>query len=197
MNLKDNLQHTLELEPTDEESNSFVDAEVILMPTPTTHADLVKIAEKWLYKTMGCGVVFTELVTMCPEIPDAFGLRSDYTILVECKTSRSDFFADRKKIFRQIPENGIGDYRFYLCSEGLISPNELPSKWGLLYWDGKRVKKVKAPKGNISRNWLEFRFEKAHENEHRILYSALRRIHLRGHLGLIYEGIVDASGQSK
>ncbi len=158
-----------------------------LVSLPPTHADLVKVAERWLYKTMGCGVVFTELVTMANEIPDAFGLRSDYTILVECKTSRSDYLADHKKWFRQIPENGMGDYRFYLCPEGLISPNELPSKWGLLYWDGKKVKKIKAPKGNISSNWSEFKFDKCHKQEHRILYSALRRIHLRGYLGSIYE----------
>lgn len=155
---------------------------------PPTHSELVRIAEKWLYKTMGCGVVFTEFVTAASEIPDAFGLRSGYTILVECKTSRADFFADQKKHFRFIPENGIGDYRFYLCNEGLISPNELPSKWGLLYWDGKRVKKIKAPKGNISSTWKEFKFDKCHKEELRILYSALRRIHLRGHLELIYEG---------
>lgn len=192
--MKDNLQHTLNLESTDDKSNSFVDAEVILMPT---HTDLVKIAEKWLYKTMGCGVVFTELVTTAFEIPDAFGLRSGYTILVECKISRADFFADQKKHFRTVPETGIGDYRFYLCKEGLISPNELPSKWGLLYWNGKQVKKIVAPKGNIGHLWKEFRFEKSFHSEHRILYSALRRIHLRGHLGLVYEKIKDPSGQSK
>jgi len=157
-----------------------------------THAELVKVAEKWLYKTMGCGVVFTELVTMCPEIPDALGLRSDYTILVECKTSRSDFLADKRKDFRRTPEKGIGDYRFYLCREGLIGPDELPSKWGLLYWNGKQVKKVRAPSGNVGSTWREFKFDKNHIREFRIMYSALRRIHLRGYLGLIYERAVVA-----
>lgn len=190
---EDLFNNIAEPQLTDNKSLSDVEAKVSLMPT---HADLVKIAEKWLYGTMKCGVVFTELVAMCSEIPDAFGLRSDYTILVECKTSRADFFADQKKIFRHIPENGVGDYRFYLCREGLISPNELPSKWGLLYWNGKQVKKIVAPKGNISHLWKDFRFEKSFHSEHRMLYSALRRIHLRGYLGLIYEKIEDASGRS-
>lgn len=175
----------IETDTQNQDLQSKSNFEPIVSLTPT-HAELVRVAERWLYKTMRCGVVFTEFVTMATEIPDAFGLRSDFTILVECKTSRIDYLADQKKWFRQIPENGVGDYRFYLCPEGLISPNELPSKWGLLYWDGKKVKKIRAPKGNIS-NWNEFKFDKSHKQEHKLLYSALRRIHLRGYLESIYE----------
>lgn len=153
----------------------------------TTHTELVKIAERWLLKTIGCGAVFTELVTAAPEIPDALGLRSDYTILIECKTSRADFFADRKKMFRQFPEMGVGDYRFYLCDEGLIRSDELPNGWGLIYWDGKKVKRIVGPKGNIWSNFQEFKLEKSSIQEYRILYSAIRRIHLRGDLYKIYE----------
>jgi len=151
-----------------------------------THSELVKVAGRWLSKTMSCGVVFTELVTTADETPDAFGLRSDYTILVECKISRTDFFADQKKRFRKVSENGIGDYRFYLCPKGLISTNELPPKWGLLYYDGKRVRKIKAPKGNIASTWLDFKFDKSERKEYRIMYSALRRIRLQGYLGCMY-----------
>jgi hypothetical protein len=190
---EDKTNITEKIKQTDNESLSAVEAKVSLLPT---HADLVKIAERWLYKTMGCGVVFTELVTMADETPDAFGLRSDYTILVECKTSKADFFADQKKRFRKNPEEGIGDYRFYLCPKDLISPNELPSKWGLLYFDGKKVKKIKAPKGNIASSWIDFKFDKSERKELRIMYSALRRIHLRGHLGCIYETPDSYYGQS-
>jgi len=154
---------------------------------PPTHTGLVKIAERWLYKTCGCGVVFTEFVTAAQEIPDAFGLRSDYTILVECKTSRADFLADREKFLGQMPESGIGDYRFYLCTEGLIKPVELPGKWGLLYWTGKKVKKIVAPWGNIWNG--DLRIEKSQKQEYRILYSALRRIKLSGDLYKIYEAV--------
>ncbi len=151
------------------------------------HRELVKVAERWLYNTVRCGVVFTEFVTAVPEIPDAFGLRSDYTILVECKASRTDFFADKKKLFRRIPEQGIGDFRFFLCEEGLIKPEELPEKWGLLYWNGKKVKKIIAPKGNVwYRTGETMRFEKNIDAEYRMMYSALRRIHLQGDLHKIY-----------
>lgn len=150
-----------------------------------THKELVKIAKRWLYSSCKCGVVLTEYVTQINEIPDAFGLKSGYTILIECKTSRSDFLADRKKMFRRLPEEGIGDYRFYLCEEGLIKADELPDKWGLLYWNGKEVKKICGMKGNISDK--NFRFEKNIKHEYRLLYSALRRIKTRGGLDKIYE----------
>jgi Holliday junction resolvase len=59
------------------------------------HSDLVEIAEKWLLKR--CGFAFTELSTHAQEIPDAIGFKSGISILIECKTSRADFLADRKK----------------------------------------------------------------------------------------------------
>ena len=151
------------------------------------HSSLVLIAAQWLRKNMRCGVVFEEFVTAISEIPDAFGLRSDYSILIECKASRSDFLADRKKIFRQMPEHGIGDFRLFLCPTGLIRPDELPEHWGLLYYDGEKVKRIRAPKGNTWMSQQEFRFQKNHRNEYRLLYSALRRIELRGDFQKIYD----------
>ena len=61
-----------------------------------THSELVDIAEKWLFKR--CGFAFKELTTINQETPDAIGFRSGESILVECKTSRSDFHADKKNI---------------------------------------------------------------------------------------------------
>ena len=54
----------------------------------------------------------------------------DGTVLVECKVSRSDFLADKAKPHRHV--GGIGNWRYYMAPEGLISPNELPEKWGLV-----------------------------------------------------------------
>jgi len=34
---------------------------------------------------------------------------------------------------------GLGVYRFYLCPVGLIQPEELPPKWGLLYAENGKV----------------------------------------------------------
>jgi hypothetical protein len=145
--------------------------------TPT-HSDLVKIAERWLRNRAGCGYVITELKSFSSEIPDAFGFRVDYTVLIECKTSHTDFVADLKKPFRQHPETGIGDFRFYLTLPDIIKPEDLPPKWGLLYWDGKRVCRINCPSNNTWTwgEWLNFRFEKDFKSEYALMYSILRRL---------------------
>lgn len=152
-----------------------------------THAELVKIAEEWLTKK--CGVVLVELVTAAYETPDAIGFRSHESILVECKASRPDFLSDRDKIFRKNPHMGMGKYRYFLCEKGLINPNELPDKWGLLYVNDKRqVRQKVGPKGNIWSINKNFIFEERNiQNEMALMYSALRRLSLRGVLGLIYD----------
>jgi len=148
---------------------------VILPYLQYSHNNLVGLAKKWL-QNQGCGYVVSELKSMCMEIPDAFGLRADRTILVECKTSRSDFLKDAKKPFRINPNQGIGDFRFYLCPENLIHKEDLPEKWGLLWYDGKKIKKIHAPKGNVWNNQEEFRHEKSMEKEYCLIYSILRRL---------------------
>lgn len=138
------------------------------------HADLVKIAAKWL-KSIGCSVVLSELVTCAGEIPDAIGWKSGCSILIECKVSRADFIKGQKKIFRQRPEMGMGMTRLYLCPENVIQPEDLPEKWGLL-WVGRKgkVQRVKCFKGNIIDR--EYWFNKVnHKNEVAMLCSYIRR----------------------
>lgn len=152
-----------------------------------THEQLTIIAEKWL-QGRGCGVTFRELVTRSRwgEIPDAIGWRDGVSILVEAKASRSDFLADRSKPFRVIPENGMGDWRFYLCPPGVIKPNDLPPDWGLLYAHNNRVECVHGvPKGNTG--WGQPPFSSNRRSETVMLVSALRRLKLRGVLPMIYE----------
>lgn len=152
-----------------------------------SHSDLVELAEKWLLKR--CGFAFTELSTHAQEIPDAIGFKSGISILIECKTSRADFLADRKKSFRKNPAQGVGMYRFYLCPKDMIKPDELPNKWGLIYVDDKgRARKKKGPLGNVwSRdNGFIFRARNI-QNEMALMYSALRRLHLHGAFPLIYQ----------
>lgn len=101
-----------------------------------THAELVTRAERWLKNTLHCRVVLTELraYTITGEIPDAIGWVNGRSVMVECKTSRADFIADQKKVHRQrerLGLNGIGQWRFYLTSEGLLNGLELPPGWGL------------------------------------------------------------------
>jgi hypothetical protein len=126
-----------------------------------THDKLVDIASKWLKKTIKCRVVISELVayTQYGEVPDAIGWKSGRSILIECKTSRSDFLADKLKNFRRNPDLGLGDFRFFLCPDGLILPSELPIGWGLLYHspDRKGIRRVVSFKGNTLSDNGQFR----------------------------------------
>lgn len=97
-----------------------------------THVELVDRAAKWLRNSCNCKVVAAELVTytMSGETPDTIGWEGARSIIVECKTSRSDFFADRKRPAR-IGYRAMGEWRIYLTPPGLLSPSEIPDGWGL------------------------------------------------------------------
>lgn len=98
-----------------------------------THKELVQRAAQQL-KSWRCLPVLCELVTYnsSGEIPDAIGWTSRDSILFECKTSRSDFLRDKKKLFRvDLADCGVGDFRFYLTNPGVIkAQDELPEGWG-------------------------------------------------------------------
>jgi len=130
-----------------------------------THDDLVERASKWLVKK--CPIVVTELIHSGPESPDAIGFKSGNTILIECKTSRSDFLSDAHKFFRRYSSNGMGDYRYYLTPRNLISLNELPDNWGLLEFGSKRINVVK--EATIQK-------EKNYRSEQSLLVSCIRRL---------------------
>ena len=140
-----------------------------------THAELVKRAARWLKNSFHCGVVLTELVTYarCGETPDAIGWTNNRAILVECKTSRKDFFVDQKKRARRPNAWALGHWRFYLMQHGLVRPDEIPPGWGLYEIRGKRIfhaggiKYAKAARPP---------FESDRPSEVAMLVSALRRI---------------------
>ncbi len=104
-----------------------------------SHSELVKKAAEWLKKQRNTAVI-TE-VKAGREAADAFGWRSGNSTLVECKASRADFFADRKKAVRTHGYMAIGRKRYYLCPEGMVSPDELLHGWGLLEINGKGIRK--------------------------------------------------------
>lgn len=88
------------------------------------------------------------------EQPDAIGFTGEKSIVVEAKTSRSDFLADLKKPFRVHPQEGMGLYRYYICEPGIISEEMLPERWGLLHVvPGGRVKIVKFSKSFTEVNY--------------------------------------------
>jgi hypothetical protein len=146
-----------------------------------THSDLVACAVSWLSKPYApskgegghtaCAVVIGELVSSSLEIPDAIGWHSGLTTLVECKVSRSDFFADRKKWFRSQPEMGLGFHRYYMAPKGLIKEEELPDGWGLIEVSDKlKTRVIKA-----SSRWTQRRIEA----EVYLLLSLLRRLDIK------------------
>ena len=152
------------------------------------HKQLVEIGYKWCLKK--CGFAFKELTTIndSGEIPDVIGFNSEGTFLLEAKISRGDFFSDKKKPFRIHSYQGMGDWRFYICPKGMIEVEELPPLWGLIEVDSNnKTRVVKNPfgKGNIYSRWNKV--EKNERSEKQLLYSALRRIHLRGLMDVIYE----------
>lgn len=108
-----------------------------------THKALCEIGRRWLLRSHsakgpGCRIALAEppIGLHGGEIPDAIGWRTaDYrltTYVVEAKTSRSDFLADKAKLHRG-DAAGVGDYRYYLCPEGVIDVEDLPAQWGLLW----------------------------------------------------------------
>ena len=114
--------------------------------------------------------VAVELCTWGGENTDVWGLGNfNDSAVIEVKTSHADFLADKKKWCRgeEAGTKGLaaGALRWYLCPEGVIRKEELPDKWGLLYWDGKRIYPVKGPQ----------RFEGTAAADMDILTSILRR----------------------
>lgn len=101
-----------------------------------THKQLCELGAKFLKKSRNWNFsskyVVKELVSQAGESPDVFAVRGYSSILIECKTSRSDFFADLKKPHRK-EGCGVGLRRYYLCPKELIKEAELPKGWGLLY----------------------------------------------------------------
>lgn len=73
------------------------------------------------------------------ENPDVLGWRDMHSVLIESKTTRRDFLADRAKPFRIDPTLGMGDVRLYLAPPGVIAVEDLPEGWGLLIAHEKRI----------------------------------------------------------
>lgn len=152
---------------------------VAVMTDVSEHRKLVQRAGRWLrggakihadgdhWQTVRCAVVATELV-VTHEIPDAIGWAYGglFSVLVECKTSRADFKADRGKYFRDNPKSGMGRYRYYFTPSGLICVDELPPLWGLLELSGRSVQVIR----------LADRHEEINDvQERRVLWSLARR----------------------
>jgi len=145
------------------------------------HNSLTSLGVRWL-RRQGFSVIATDLSTLGYRgREDILGFRSRCSAIIEVKVSRADFLVDRKKPHRN--SRGIGLYRFYLCPENLIAPNELPSGWGLLHARGRSVIEVVRPLGNIwpgpdtdFREWIKFQHPQNLIAERSMLFSISRRL---------------------
>ena len=119
-------------------------------------------------------MVLSEQTVDCGEVPDIVGWRSDgHSVVVECKVSRSDFFADQKKSARAAPDTGMGRERFYLVPKGLLTRADLPPGWGLLEYHNRDVElTVKSTVRNL-------RDQTSVLAELKLLIASLRRVEIR------------------
>jgi hypothetical protein len=138
------------------------------------HARLVELAVRWLRAKYKCGVVLSEQYCATGEVPDAIGWKGFCrSVIVECKASRSDFFADAAKPFRQAPEDALGSERYYLVPAGLIRAEEVPPGWGLLECAHREIKIVKKAARRDQRSTIGMM------KEMNLLLASLRRVEVR------------------
>ena len=155
------------------------------------HNDLIDIGRKWLmnpysngskdYGHSACSVILSELCahTRYGEIPDILGFNNNVSrsILIECKISRSDFYADLKKQHRHPAlELGIGSQRWYLAPVGIIPIDKVPEKWGLLEVANNKIQVIK-------KCLLQ---ERDFQSEINMLVSTMRRLNVLpdDHIGI-------------
>jgi hypothetical protein len=105
---------------------------VITLNQKYSHQKLVEYAVRWLRWTMKCKLISAEKGCWATsESPDAIGWTPlGHSVLVECKTSRSDFLADKAKPHRRYA--GMGMERWFLVPPGIVTPEDLPKNWGLI-----------------------------------------------------------------
>lgn len=154
-----------------------------------THAELVRKAEQWMKTVLGCGITFREYsaYTSMGEIPDVIGWgKYGRCIMTEVKVSRADFLSDKTKKHRQplLENHVLGNYRFYVTLPGIAKPEEIPNGWGLYELHGQRVYHIA---GVNYRTQGIPPFTSNKRDELVIMYSALRRIEIRGLLERVYE----------
>jgi hypothetical protein len=158
-----------------------------------THEQLVLIAYRWVMRAGGAAVAFRELVTIAMETPDVLGIGGTvHSILIECKISRSDFLADRKKPWRANPSMGMGSHRIYCAPAGLLHLEELPDKWGLLSVEsnGRCTLSYRPDPERPGAKFLCERFAQPRNErgEAAMMLSALRRLQGQGLMENVYRG---------
>jgi len=116
------------------------------------HKYLKKIAMIKL-RYMGCTVIYPEIYGshVSNGIIDVAGVALRFskviTIGIEVKVSRADYFGQKQKYLAKREEimkdekDGF-NYKYFLMPPDLIKKSELYGGWGLMFFDGRKVKKI-------------------------------------------------------
>lgn len=144
------------------------------------HVALVQRAARWLRTIKRCGVVLTEH-SGGNEHPDAMGWQATWTTVVECKATRADFFADRKKPSRASYDLRPALWCYYMTPPALVTPEELPAGWGLLeVADAARASVRVVVKAKPEESWQCDRTNDQWRREAERLYVEVRRYQAQG-----------------
>ena len=68
---------------------------------------------------------------------DVFGFGGGCTQIIKVITTRMELNLDLERAYRKCPKYGIGEFRSYLCPNGLLNKEDIPKNWGLLWCDNK------------------------------------------------------------
>lgn len=138
-----------------------------------THSQLIRLGEQWL-RSQRCRIVLSEQTVDSGEVPDIIGWRSDcHSVVIECKVSRADFFADQNKVVRQKPHKAMGCERYFLVPKGLVLATDLPAGWGLLECSRREIAVSCRPTLRNCRKPPGLRAEM------KLLLASLRRVEVR------------------
>jgi len=145
------------------------------------HSELVDRAVWWLRGTRRCPVVMRECGATCGnEIPDAIGWTSrGVSIVVECKSSVQDCYADRLKPCERSGSR-CGEFRYVMTDCPGITLDRLIPGWGLLRV-GARIRRERESD----------MFQRSHLSEIRLLVAEMRRCVRPGKPG--GNGLIDPS----
>ncbi len=167
------------------------------------HSKLCEIGRKWVLRAPSAKggnmhLAFTEIgCQSVKEHPDVFGLHSSgETIVLEAKASRSDFLADKRKEFRNDPDQGMGDFRYYICPKDVIKEEDLVgTQWGLIWVSpGGNCTVVRGHCLNRSihkkqENDLRWRCKKNKEAENALILSLVIRVGFAVDISALVEAI--------
>ncbi len=136
-----------------------------------THQKLCDRAVRWLSGTKKCNPVFSGIASTS-EVPDAIGWTPWSSIVVECKTSKADFYADKKKYikfrspdgqftrrmsndywkqksldegWKEEPDSAMGQRRYFMSEPDVITAQMIQENrpdHGLLHVKGKQVRVI-------------------------------------------------------